>query len=81
MTRPLPAIANGPLGSSTPTPASIYTGVLIVGVVGSGKTSACMQAFALQLLSWQAYRPEGLARSLLLEVKSDFRHSVRQMLD
>ena len=35
----------------------LYTGVLIVGAVGSGKTSACMYPFAQQLLSWQADRP------------------------
>ncbi len=35
----------------------LYTGVLIVGAVGSGKTTACMYPFAQQLLSWQADRP------------------------
>ena len=34
-----------------------YTGVLVVGAVGSGKTTACMYPFAQQLLSWQADRP------------------------
>ena len=32
----------------------LYAGVLIVGAVGSGKTSACMYPFAQQMLSWQA---------------------------
>ena len=32
----------------------LYTGILICGAVGSGKTSACMRPFARQLLSWQA---------------------------
>ncbi len=36
----------------------LYTGVPIVGAVGSGKTSACMHPFAHQLLSWQATNPE-----------------------
>ena len=34
----------------------LYTGVLIVGAVGPGKTTACMYPFAQQLLSWQADR-------------------------
>ena len=32
----------------------LYTGVVIVGAVGSGKTSACMHPFARQLFGWQA---------------------------
>ena len=52
----------------------LYTGVLIVGAVGSGKTSACMYPFAQQLLSWQADRPARRASALVLEVKGDFCH-------
>ena len=59
----------------------LYTGVLIVGAVGSGKTSACMYPFAQQLLSWQADRPDRRAGALVLEVKGDFCHSVRRMLE
>ena len=59
----------------------LYTGVLIVGAVGSGKTSACMYPFAQQLLSWQADRPDRRAGALILEVKGDFCHSVRRMLE
>ena len=50
----------------------LYTGILIVGAVGSGKTSACMYPFAQQLLSWQADRPARRASALVLEVKGDF---------
>ena len=49
----------------------LYTGVLIVGAVGSGKTSACMYPFAQQLLSWQADRPGRRASALVLEVKGE----------
>ena len=49
----------------------LYTGVLIVGAVGSGKTSACMHPFAEQILSWQAARPGRRASGLVLEVKGD----------
>ena len=40
----------------------LYTGVAILGAVGSGKTSACMHPFARQLLSWHATNP-GVQRS------------------
>ena len=46
----------------------LYTGMLIVGGIGSGKTSACMYPFAQQLLSWQPGRPDGRASALILEV-------------
>ena len=45
----------------------LYTGVLIVGAVGSGKTTACMYPFAQQLLSWQADRAGRRASALVLE--------------
>ena len=59
----------------------LYTGVLIVGAVGSGKTTACMYPFAQQLLSWQADRAGRRASALVLEVKGDFCYSVRRILD
>ena len=59
----------------------LYTGVLIVGAVGSGKTTACMHPFAQQLLSWQADRPGRRASALVLEVKGDFCHDVRRILE
>ena len=59
----------------------LYTGILVVGAVGSGKTSACMYPFARQLLSWQAERPDRRAAGLVLEVKGDFCHAVRRILE
>ena len=58
----------------------LYTGVAIVGAVGSGKTSACMHPFARQLLSWHATNPERRAAALVLEVKGDLCHDIRRML-
>ena len=58
----------------------LYTGVAIIGAVGSGKTSACMHPFARQLLSWQATNPERRVAALVLEVKGDFCHDIRQIL-
>ena len=58
----------------------LYTGVAIFGAVGSGKTSACMNPFARQLLGWQAANPQIRAAALVLEVKGDFCHDIRQIL-
>ena len=58
----------------------LYTGVAIFGAVGSGKTSACMRPFAEQILSWQAGDPQRRAAGLVLEVKGDFCHDIRQIL-
>ena len=58
----------------------LYTGVAIFGAVGSGKTSACMNPFARQLLGWQAANPQKRAAALMLEVKGDFCHDIRQIL-
>ena len=58
----------------------LYTGVAIFGAVGSGKTSACMNPFARQLLAWQAGNPQLRAAALVLEVKGDFCHDIRQIL-
>ena len=58
----------------------IYTGVAIFGAVGTGKTSGCMRPFAEQLFSWQAHDPKRRAAGLVLEVKGDFCHDVRELL-
>ena len=59
----------------------LYTGVAIFGAVGSGKTSACMNPFARQLLGWQAANPQMRAAALVLEGKGDFCHDIHQILD
>ena len=58
----------------------LYTGVLVVGAVGTGKTAGCMYPFAQQLLSWRADDPSRRAGALVLEVKGDFCHQVRSIL-
>ena len=58
----------------------LYTGVAIFGAVGSGKTAACMKPFAAQLFGWQAQDAERRAAGLVLEVKGDFCHQVRDIL-
>ena len=59
----------------------LYTGMLICGAIGSGKTSACMRPFARQLLGWQAQDRRRRVAGLVLEVKGDFCHDVRRMLE
>ena len=58
----------------------LYTGILICGAVGSGKTSACMRPYARQLLSWHASDPARRMAGLVLEVKGDFCFQVRDVL-
>src|SRR3954470_11725733 len=58
----------------------LYTGVMIVGAVGTGKTSACMYPYADQLLRWRAGDPDRKIGGLVLEVKGDFCNQVRGIL-
>ncbi len=58
----------------------LYTGMLIVGAVGTGKTSGCMYPFARQILSWRSDDPGRRAGALLLEVKGDFCHKCLSMI-
>ena len=58
----------------------LYTGVLILGAVGTGKTSACMYPYVDQLLRWRADDPALKLGGLVLEVKGDFCRQVQQIL-
>ncbi len=58
----------------------LYTGVMIVGAVGTGKTRACMHPYVEQLLAYRADDPTRRIGGLLLEVKGDFCHEVREIL-
>jgi len=90
--RPTPTIV---LGEShlarTPGPApqpawltipqrGLYTGVMILGAVGTGKTSACMYPYVDQLVRWRADDAAQKVGGLVLEVKGDFCRHVRAML-
>jgi TraM recognition site of TraD and TraG len=54
---------------------------MVLGATGSGKTSACMYPFAEQILAYRARDPEQRIGGLVLEVKGDFCHSVRRLLE
>jgi len=58
----------------------LYTGVMILGAVGTGKTSACMYPYVDQLLRWKADDPTRKLGGLVLEVKGDFCGQVQSML-
>ena len=59
----------------------LYTGLMIFGAVGSGKTSGCMYPFAEQILGYAARDPEKRIGGLFLEVKGDFCHKVKRLLE
>ena len=58
----------------------LHTGMLILGAVGTGKTSGCMYPYVDQLLAWNADRPDHKVGGLVLEVKGDFCAQVREIL-
>ena len=58
----------------------LYTGVMILGAVGTGKTSACMYPYVEQLLRWRSQDAERKVGGLILEVKGDFCQQARQIL-
>jgi len=58
----------------------LFTGVAILGAIGSGKTSCCMYPFAEQILAYRSGDSERRIGGLVLEVKGDFCHRVKQIL-
>jgi len=58
----------------------LYTGIAILGAVGTGKTSACMYPYVDQLVRWRAADPKRKIGGLVMEVKGDFCGQVRTML-
>jgi TraM recognition site of TraD and TraG len=58
----------------------LFTGIAIFGAIGSGKTSCCMRPYLEQLLAFKAHDPGKRIGGLVLEVKGDFCHQVRQIM-
>ena len=58
----------------------LYTGIAVIGAVGSGKTSGCLYPYADQVLGYRPQDPVRRIGGLMLEVKGDFCHDVRRML-
>ena len=58
----------------------LYTGIAVFGAIGSGKTSCCMYPYAEQVLGFRADDPDCRPGGLVLEVKGDFCHKVKDLL-
>jgi hypothetical protein len=58
----------------------LFTGIAILGAIGTGKTSGCMYPYADQLIAYRASDPERRIGGLVLEVKGDFCHKVKEIL-
>jgi TraM recognition site of TraD and TraG len=59
----------------------LFTGIAILGAVGSGKSSCCMFPYAEQILSYKAHDPNQRIGGIVLEVKGDFCRKVQQILE
>jgi hypothetical protein len=57
----------------------LFTGIGIFGAIGTGKTSCCMRPFAEQLIAYRADEPAKRIGGLVLEVKGDFCHQIREI--
>ena len=91
-TRPTPSLVLGEVHHHTrtgraPDPTwltipqrGLYTGLMVLGAVGTGKTSACMYPYVDQLLRWRAQDADRKLGGLVMEVKGDFCRQVRTML-
>ena len=77
--RTTPAPSSQPRWLSIPE-RGLYTGVMIVGAIGTGKTSACMYPYVEQLLAFHANDGARRASGLVLEVKGDFCNHVKAIL-
>ena len=53
---------------------------MVLGAVGTGKTSGCMYPYVEQLLRWKAEEEDQKVGGLVLEVKRDFRVQVKSIL-
>src|SRR5579871_1246973 len=57
----------------------LFTGIGIFGAIGTGKTSCCMRPFAEQMIAYRAHEPAKRIGGLVLEVKGDFCHQIREI--
>lgn len=58
----------------------LFTGIAIIGAIGSGKTSCCIYPFAEQILTFGGSDKSKHIGGLVLEVKGDLCHKVRGIL-
>ncbi len=74
-----PVPANAPYWLTIPE-RGLFTGIAILGAVGSGKSSCCMYPFAEQILAYKADDKARRIGGLTLEVKGDFCRKVNEIL-
>ena len=58
----------------------LFTGTIIIGATGAGKTASSMYPFTEQLLGYKAEIPDERLSGIILEVKGDFCGKVRTIL-
>jgi hypothetical protein len=58
----------------------LFTGIAILGAIGSGKTSCCMLPFAEQILAYKAADKDKRIGGIVLEVKGDFCRKIKDVL-
>src|SRR5260370_22647808 len=58
----------------------LFTGTIMIGATGSGKTAGGMYPFTDQLLGYRAADADAKASALVLEVKGDFCGKVKEIL-
>jgi len=58
----------------------LYTGICVVGAIGSGKTKALVLPTMRQLFAYRAHDPERRLSGVVLEVKGDLCRQVRNIL-
>jgi hypothetical protein len=58
----------------------LFTGTIMIGAIGSGKTAGGMYPFTDQLLGYRAADKDAKASGLVLEVKGDFCGKVKEIL-
>jgi hypothetical protein len=75
--RPIPA--ENPYWLTIPA-RGLFTGTIIIGATGAGKTACSMYPFTQQLLGYKADSPDERLSGIILEVKGDFCGKVRTIL-
>lgn len=59
----------------------LFTGIAVFGAIGSGKTSGAVKPFASQVLRWRRKDEQRRVGGIVLEVKGDFCHQVKDILE
>ena len=58
----------------------LFAGIAIFVAIGTGRTSECTYSYAEQIIGYEAQNPEKRIGGLVVAVKGDFSHKVREVL-